>query len=164
MDIFKHQSMGEYGFTRTVPNSQFLEYTSIIPPELRDAYFVYKTEEEAKLKYKNNNYVLNGKSPGAYAMIIEQKKMDEIIKFIDARTKGLLSSDSMKTYLSVITQNIQLGNTTELANYQKGYIYNINVDLFHLGGPNNMTESTLPHMPMFKVITVTSGHIPTRPG
>ena len=129
-------------------------YLDTIEPSKRDAFFAYKTYEEGKIKYtafdgitgptdsvsSNTNYeLLYGTGINSFEDRITDTQIDEIVKFIDEQTHGLLSSQTMASYTNVIRENIKLKKKLTMANPEKGYIYTFTVDEFILGNKSYQT-------------------------
>jgi hypothetical protein len=169
MDIFTSTGMNFIGFNYARPSSTELSYLDTISPSLRDAFFTYKTEKEAILKEGcavdntsqstsgcpiNKIRVADVGGVGAFGMLLSNEQLTDILEFLNVKTKGLILSDAMVNYRASIQQNIRLGIVTELMNPEKGYIYTINSETFHLGMPN-MNTGSVPHLPVFKIINFT---------
>ena len=124
-------------------------YVDTIDPSKRDAFFTYKTYEEARAKSRafdgisypssifshdrNFNFLYGTGIINSYEDRITDTQLDEIIKFLDEQTHGLLSSKTMSGYKDVLKENMKLKKTLSFLNPEKGYIYTFTINNLILG-------------------------------
>ena len=158
IEMFKENNFHIFSGIEYDPNSgeALSTYLDTIEPSKRDAFFAYKTYEEGKIKYtafdgitdpkdsvsSATNYdLLYGAGINSFEDRITDTQIDEIVKFIDEQTYGLLSSQTMSSYKNVIRENIKLRKKLTMANPEKGYIYTFTIDELILGNKSYQTTS-----------------------
>ena len=110
----------------SVPNS----YIYDMPTEVRDAFFAYKTAEEANVKTAALGEIdskiidiLHSEGVNGYETGLSDVQIDKLIEFMDKKTNGLMTSSAMKPYMEVVKTNIRFGKKMLFANPETGYIY-----------------------------------------
>ena len=145
INIFQEKNFHLFSGFEYNPNMPVFasSYINTIDPTKRDAFFTYKTYEEGHAKHRafdgisnptallsddpDYNFLYGTRKTNSYEDRITDTQLDEIIKFLDEQTHGLLSSKTMSGYKNVMRENIKLRKTISLLNPEKGYIYTFSI-------------------------------------
>jgi len=144
--IFKERNFHLFSgieYDANISNSLTTYMDTTIDPSKRDAFFTYKTHEEGNAKYRafdgishpraivsndpNFNFLYGTGPTNSYEDRITDTQLDEIMKFLDEQTHGLLTSKTMGGYKNVLRENIKLRKILSFVNPEKGYIYTFSI-------------------------------------
>jgi len=128
----------------SVPNS----YVYGMTDDVRDAFFAYKTAEEANAKTialgeidSKVIDILHCEGVNGYETGLSDLQIDNLVEFMDKKTNGLMTSVAMNPYMDVVKTNIRFGKKMLFANPETGYIYTFGTGDLILGSIYSRSSS-----------------------